>query len=597
MSTLVLDLYVAIHPILRSCIMRTILSRLLVVVLPLFVLLLAVFAPRLSAVGPAAARLPTFNVRAMVTGSRGFADPGPPVYDSVRQRLYFTYGGYGAARALTAIHAPTGRVVANAGMDFSTHVAVSADGSRVYATTVGRAPTNYNQRVLILDATNFNVLNSFIFDCAEPTHCSAGDLYVGPAGRLYMAADSAVDVRDPTTGALLHRLTFAADVESLQSMVVHGDKLFVAETGHGITNPDPKLHRYDISDVTPVLELSVPLPAGQSGPDRVSTSGSYLIGGNTLYSPVTLQAIHTFSGSFYLNITVSYDEERFILTYGDMYDMRLREHDIATDELKREADLRLYEGRAIPMEGLFALPNGEVAAIFSDVVRIFSPADYATLLPVAFANYCSAPFLDDFSDPNSGWPVGDTGRTIYRYDNAQYSIFQREADIWSAVSRGDSWDETWRVAGVKTRVPAKSGMLGIVFGLNADWSYFYTFEIIPDERRWVFFRYSNGRWELLDTGISGSINPAGEYNALALRTYNGQVALEVNRNQMTTVPAIPPGRIALSAGSFEPGVDLRFDDYYFAGPHCPLPEGQATRNARLDVAPPISRPPLETFLP
>jgi hypothetical protein len=34
-------------------------------------------------------------------------------------------------------------------------------------------------------------------------------------------------------------------------------------------------------------------------------------------------------------------------------------------------------------------------------------------LPVTFRDYCSPLFADDFSNPNSGWPVSDDGNRRY----------------------------------------------------------------------------------------------------------------------------------------------------------------------------------------
>ncbi len=163
------------------------------------------------------------------------------------------------------------------------------------------------------------------------------------------------------------------------------------------------------------------------------------------------------------------------------------------------------------------------------------------------------------------------------------------------MTRGDSW-VNWRAAGVRAWIPAKNGMLGLVFSINADWSTFYTFEIVPNEQRWAVFRYSNKKWELLGTDVSPHIFVMGVANSLQLdsTTPDAPTYLRVNGYPVFQVPAIPPGRIGLSGGSFESNVELRFDDYYFAGPYCPLP---GERRAGLEVAPPITRPPLETFLP
>lgn len=583
--------------------MRTLLAKLLVLVLPLFALLLAVFAPRLSAVEPAAARLSTFNVRATIS-SANFAGAGPAVYEPVKQRLYFAHAADGSTGALAAIDIPTGRLISNNATGVHGPVAVNADGSRLYAVTQQTVQGTRNERVLIVDTANFKIVNSFPFDCERGANCLVQDIAVGPAGRLYLSAhgNNYIDVRDPATGALLHRFTPDADMNGLLGMSARATDLFVVGTASNNTAaPDPKIRRYDISNVVPTPELSAVHAIGDSWPWRMSPGGGYLLHAHyadiDLFDPTTLQPLAHFNEGTYFGHNVSRDNKTLLVTAGDFYNMKLREFDIATKKLLREADLYYYRPAATPTEQLLPLPDGEVAVIFDDAVRLFRPADYASLMPVALANFCGSPVVDDFSNPASGWPIGDNGRTLFGYDNGQYRIFQRGEDYWSAVSRGDAWNN-WIAAGVTTWLPAKDGISGLVFGLNADWTDFYTFEIVPSQQSFYYFHFSNGRWNLLQGGRDPyHINPIGQPNKITLDFTGSIYTMKVNDVLMAPGTAtVPPGRIGLTAGSFEPEVDVRFDDYFYAGANCPLPQGAGARG-QLEVAPPITRPPLETFLP
>ncbi len=209
------------------------------------------------------------------------------------------------------------------------------------------------------------------------------------------------------------------------------------------------------------------------------------------------------------------------------------------------------------------------------------------------ANYCGGPFIDTFDDPATGWPQADLGPVAYRYDNGNYSILQRESDRWSAVSRGDVWNN-WERAGVRTWVPAGDGMSGLVFGLNADWSEFYTLEIIPSDRRWVVLAYHTATgWELKATG-HGAGGPNESTSLLLIQPEDGSLAILVNDRLVFGLPTAPIGRIGLSGGSFDDPVDLRFDDYIIAtGPNCFHPGGRATA---IERSPVIERPPLEELL-
>jgi hypothetical protein len=259
----------------------------------------------------------------------------------------------------------------------------------------------------------------------------------------------------------------------------------------------------------------------------------------------------------------------------------------------RTGGIRAEDGSNLNHNLLVALDGHELAAIFDNRVVILSPSTHAVGLPMTFGTYCAGGlFTDLFNDRASGWPAGDTGRVAFGYDRNQYFIRQRESDSWSAVSRGDVWIEGRKLE-VRTWQPAREGISGLVFGIRGDWRSFMTFEVIPELRRWVIFRFDRETgWKLLGSSWSSLIQPVGSSNTLSIEQINGrQVVLAINDQPYLVLNEMPDGRVGLSAGSFEADVDTRFDDYVFSGQNCPL-------NTRQEVwapAPVLSRPPLSTF--
>ena len=269
--------------------------------------------------------------------------------------------------------------------------------------------------------------------------------------------------------------------------------------------------------------------------------------------------------------------------------------DAAAGALRRIGYATDDEPSHFDQTGFLPLPNNEVAKLFLNDILILHPNDYIAAAPVVLSGFCGGPFVDNFSDPNSGWPVADLGPVAYRYDREQYSILQRQNNRWSAVSRGDVWNN-WQGVGIRTWVVEGEGMSGLVFGLNADWSQFYTLEVIPHLSRWVVFAYSNTTgWQILATGRG--TNGVNQSNSLVLNlSEDGALGLLVNDQLVYSLASPPPGRIGLSGGSFESGgeIDLRFDDYMLlTGPNCFHSGGRANTMERSPV---IERPPLEEFL-
>jgi hypothetical protein len=188
-------------------------------------------------------------------------------------------------------------------------------------------------------------------------------------------------------------------------------------------------------------------------------------------------------------------------------------------------------------------------------------------LPVIMSNYCTGPFVDSFDNPVSGWPVADTGAAVYRYVDGEYNIHQRLANRWTGVTRGDVWDESVEVR-VSGRVSEQDGVWGLVFGLNDDWTDFYTFEILPFDQIWVVLHFnSSSGWSLVQHGTSGTIQPGHAFNTLSIRR-GLQMDLLINSIPHLTIGE-RNGRVGLSAGSFDTYADFRYDHYVFAAKECP----------------------------
>lgn len=348
-------------------------------------------APRLSA-GPTAGPSPTFSLHTTVDLPYWIKYSGRPVYDLVKGRLYIAHTPpYEDDGYLTVIDLAAGRVISSQQLGVYNRMALSPDRSRLYAAS---QPTtsSHNYQIMTVDTTTFRIVDRFEFDCALEERCSTIGMAVGPAGRLYLAAagDNHLDVRDPATGALLHRLALDTDMNGLSGLAVYEDKLFLIENGRQANqseNPDPELHRYDVSAVVPTLKLSVTTPNLGPGDWRMSPGGRYLIGGLRLFDPLTLKPVTTpdVSTVYMPGYDISYDEKSLIVAQGDLYDLDLREYDIATGAIVRRTDLDYYGSAAAPLEQVVALSGDRVALLFEDAVRLYSPGDYFTLLPAALA--------------------------------------------------------------------------------------------------------------------------------------------------------------------------------------------------------------------
>ncbi len=221
----------------------------------------------------------------------------------------------------------------------------------------------------------------------------------------------------------------------------------------------------------------------------------------------------------------------------------------------------------------FALAAGSA---FSDgKIYVFElvELDNRTYLPSMFNRYCSQPYQDDFSDPNSGWRVEENDLVLHRYLFGEYNIFHERGDQWTISSRGDFWNQS-RFVEIDGKVEHKEGVWGLFFGLNADGSEIYTFELLPDDKRFVVLRFtsSNG-WELVTSAVRDEILPSPQWNTLSLKQSNGHLQLQINNVDVYHMNQ-QEGLIGLTGGSFAANTDIRYDNYTFVDETCPYPNQQ-----------------------
>jgi len=97
--------------------------------------------------------------------------------------------------------------------------------------------------------------------------------------------------------------------------------------------------------------------------------------------------------------------------------------------------------------------------------------DPFVFLPIIARNYCSSGFYDDFSNPESGWPIFEDGVVLYEYLNGEYRILVKNAETWAAASP-DYLAADYIVAVDVRKAGDVWGKYGIIFGLAEDWSHF-----------------------------------------------------------------------------------------------------------------------------
>lgn len=220
--------------------------------------------------------------------------------------------------------------------------------------------------------------------------------------------------------------------------------------------------------------------------------------------------------------------------------------------------------------------------ISSILLLTLKPARAAGLSHVAAGNSvylpliirsCLPQYTDDFSDPASGWPVGDDGDSLLDYVSGEYHILVRPVQGGAGAYPG--FQASDYSVSVDLRNPnGVDGSYGIAFGIADDWSTYYTLEIYPDG--WYgIYRYDPNDVITLSEAFSSAIYQGAAGNQIKVERIGASINTYANGQLLASVTdATYTGYryIGLAVASYDqPNVDIRFDNFSVYPSSCPAP--------------------------
>ena len=516
--------------------------------------------------------------------------------DTINRRLYLNSMDGG----LTVYNSDTQQVVGR--IDYWFNARYFTPGhERLYLASPAQTGPDPDGSYLIrvLNPLTLAVLKTVTYRCAAAQgSCGMGDLAEGPGGRLYIAhqGKGVFDVVDGATGAILRSVTVNnQQFGGTPALVTYGDRLYVA--AYFDDTEINGIAVYDISAEAPVRVDFVATPERGISVMDISPDGAFLTATDTNFllqlRADTLATLWTHDCAYvaghYPDGDLLLDEYNLESGAPDLIIVR----DAATGAGVRGSSEADSEGHQ-PYDLILPIGDEGVAVYDHNGLELRRPVDYAAALPMAYADACPAgPFHDTFDDPASGWPTRLTERFAYEYIPGAYHIVLRQP-MWTAVSRGDTWDRAAYMQVYTWVSPTLEGTVGIVYGLNDDWTEFYSYEIYPAENLLVLFHFYDEAWHVLhvaQTYVLDDESPT--WLGISRDANTGNPILTRGGQPVGGVPEFT-GRIALAFSSFEGPARAVFDEYEFTGRNCwraPL------RAASVEFAPDLPpRPPLDELL-
>jgi len=145
-------------------------------------------------------------------------------------------------------------------------------------------------------------------------------------------------------------------------------------------------------------------------------------------------------------------------------------------------------------------------------------------------------YSDDFSDSNSGWPVGDDGVVKTRYVENEYEILLRNPSMWSGALAPFYGVSDYILEAQLRRHSGTTSDLGLIFDFK-NWSNFYVFAIDPGEPEpWYgLVKIADGNLErLIPETTTPYINPGNGENTLRIRREAERIDLYINGHQIAS---------------------------------------------------------------
>jgi hypothetical protein len=202
----------------------------------------------------------------------------------------------------------------------------------------------------------------------------------------------------------------------------------------------------------------------------------------------------------------------------------------------------------------------------SDIMISSLPTEtFSSYLPCIFKDFTLCPFyIDDFSDPASGWPIDEDNIAKYAYLNGEYQILVKPSG-YVAYTYGDFISSlTFRLEVDARPSSHVNGVVGLIFNRNANG--FFAFLVSEDWYTLERYDEASGYWtSLIGWSQSPALNTGFASNHLEVFRNSLLIQLYGNDQYLMGVSDLTylgPG-YGMVAGAFDPGYDARFDNIRF----------------------------------
>jgi len=200
------------------------------------------------------------------------------------------------------------------------------------------------------------------------------------------------------------------------------------------------------------------------------------------------------------------------------------------------------------------------------VTEVNQLAENMIYLPVTAHDFCRD-FLDDFSNSNSGWFVGDDAYVRSEYLNDEYRVFTRKSGYIYLYRAPTCPRQDYALEVDAHWVGAPGSSYGLIFGLADDYSSYYLFDMNTDYQMYRLLRRDAAGFHIVaPVAETPAVNGGTATNHLKVVRQGSRISLAINgtilfdRYDFPSTGLKDAGLVA-SPYNNQPNADARFDNF------------------------------------
>ena len=187
------------------------------------------------------------------------------------------------------------------------------------------------------------------------------------------------------------------------------------------------------------------------------------------------------------------------------------------------------------------------------------------LFASVFRDYCQD-FFDDFSDPASGWPVGEDSYVRTEYLNGEYRVASKRGGYLYAFRSPTCSHENYIVETDVRWVGRPGSGYGLLFGITSDFSKYYLYYVNLDYDSFYLFLRTPSGFTQLNSGMIPGLHKDGTPNHFKVTRIGDRMWLVGNGFEYlswTDGASMGLTGVGLASSSYtnQPNPDARFDNF------------------------------------